>query len=66
MSNGDSYSGGWQDDLFHGRGVYRWASGETYDGEYVRGERAGRGRWQMESLGESYEGEWARLRLTPT
>lgn len=37
--NGDRYTGGWANGQKHGRGRYEWASGRSWEGEYVRDER---------------------------
>ena len=46
-----------------GRGVLRWANGNSYEGDYVNGERTGRGvfRW---ADGDSYEGDWVNDKKT--
>jgi hypothetical protein len=36
FADGDIYEGGWVGGHFHGKGKYRHANGETYDGEYVQ------------------------------
>ena len=40
-----------------GRGVFRFANGDVYDGEYKAGEREGLGVEQYAD-GEVYDGEW--------
>jgi hypothetical protein len=41
--NAHSYVGGFQNGLFHGRGVFTLKSGSKYDGEWVQGKREGQG-----------------------
>jgi len=38
-------------------GVYKWANGESYDGEWVGGHKEGNGIWKG-SHGSSYMGQW--------
>ncbi|KAF8063693.1 hypothetical protein HT031_003548 [Scenedesmus sp. PABB004] len=52
------YAGGWADDLPHGSGsFFDESGGVSYEGEFVRGLRHGRGRGV--SGGDVYEGAWA-------
>eukprot|EP01048_Picozoa_sp_COSAG05_P016197 COSAG05_NODE_2054_length_3633_cov_4.249010_3_plen_252_part_00 len=65
LKNGDSYKGqvanddDYDDanDQMEGRGVYTWANGDVYDGQYKNDERHGKGTWTSAS-GERYEGMW--------
>jgi hypothetical protein len=43
--------------LFHGYGIYRWADGSVYYGEYKENKQDGQGykRW---ANGIEYNGEW--------
>lgn len=41
----------------HGKGVYTWANGEVYEGEWVNGLKEGQGIWKG-IFGDSYIGEW--------
>ena len=34
FSNGDIYEGSWQAGLKHGKGVYKWKNGTTFDGNF--------------------------------
>lgn len=54
-SLGFLYIGEWQNDLFHGKGSYRWTDGTIYVGEFYRGLIYGKGKLTKPS-GETYEG----------
>ena len=41
----------------HGRGVYRYADGDVYEGDYKDNEMHGRGVYRYTS-GAVYEGDW--------
>lgn len=57
-TTGNMYVGNWKDNLKHGEGgVFRWISGERYEGGYVKDKRAGYGVYFWAN-GEKYEGEW--------
>jgi len=58
LQNGDTYSGqlGKTGDKIH-RGVYTWANGEKYNGEYKDDRRSGTGIYQWPN-GDRFEGEW--------
>ncbi len=45
-------------DKRHGPGVYTWANGDRYSGNWVLGKMSGRGIKTMIN-GEEYDGEWA-------
>ncbi|EKX37155.1 hypothetical protein GUITHDRAFT_78453, partial [Guillardia theta CCMP2712] len=63
-----SYAGEWSEHLYHGKGKFRFASGECYEGEFERdesfegdwqgGKLTGYGEWFSPSRG-SYAGEWS-------
>jgi hypothetical protein len=36
-SKGDVYNGGYKDGMLHGQGVYKFADGNIYDGEWRDG-----------------------------
>ena len=42
----------------HGKGVYTWADGRRYEGEYVNDKKHGFGVYTYPD-GRSYKGEWA-------
>ena len=42
----------------HGKGVYTWADGRRYEGEYVNDKKHGYGVYTYPD-GRSYKGEWA-------
>lgn len=56
-TDGERYVGEWQDDKFHGQGVYTFPSGERYVGEFRDGRRNGQGTWTHPN-GERYVGEY--------
>ena len=41
FANGDSYKGMWQNGLKHGRGVYKWSNGDSYEGGFWLDKREG-------------------------
>ena len=43
------------DNQAHGKGVYNWANGEEYDGEWQNGVKDGYGMWRG-IFGDSYLG----------
>jgi hypothetical protein len=55
--NGNSYTGEWVKDQFHGSGEYLWADGRAYQGQFREDRIQGMGvaRWPD---GRTYEGEW--------
>ncbi|KAH3764064.1 Morn repeat protein [Pelomyxa schiedti] len=55
---GGSYIGGWQSDMFHGKGVRLWANGDRHEGQWVRGKEHGTGRKTWASDGKSFDGVW--------
>ncbi len=57
FSNKDLYEGTFQNDKFHGKGVFKWNDGEAYDGDWVNGVREGFGVWKN-VRGDVYKGEW--------
>jgi hypothetical protein len=56
-TNGE-YTGQWQGDKRHGKGVMVWDDGDTYEGEFMFDKRHGRGKYTYTS-GNVYEGMWA-------
>jgi len=55
--NGNTYTGQWQTDQFHGKGVFiNKATGEKFDGEYYLGNYH-KGTFLYKS-GDTYNGEW--------
>jgi len=58
-SNGDAYKGMMRNLKPHGRGVmvYGGNKNETYDGDWVNGERAGTGKYTSAD-GDTYDGKW--------
>jgi len=58
-ATGQSYEGEWQDDKWHGRGMYRYLGGCSYDGEFKCGEMHGRGTYLWPS-GQAYRYEKAK------
>lgn len=57
LSNGDSYTGQWCDNLPHGNGKYLWADGCVYNGEWQQGKIMGKGKFSWPN-GASYEGDF--------
>ena len=44
-NQGDVYTGGWQNDLKHGQGIYRWNCGHVYEGGFENGKMHGQGKF---------------------
>ena len=42
----------------HGQGIYKWADGRRYEGEYLNDKKDGFGIYTYPD-GRSYKGEWA-------
>jgi hypothetical protein len=67
-SDGDSYTGEWQNDKRHGVGkvVYCDEPGgevtESYDGDWKFGHMHGRGKYTYKDK-STYEGEWAEGKM---
>lgn len=40
-----------------GKGIYRWANGAVYDGDWVNNERTGKGKY-IWANGDVYNGDW--------
>jgi len=59
FSNGDRYEGDFdlKHACYHGHGIFRWASGDVYDGAWVRGKREGEGKF-FHNDGSIYMGCW--------
>ena len=49
----------------HGFGRYKWATGDTYEGEFVRDKRKGLGEY-LWAEGGQYRGEWEGDRMMGT
>lgn len=54
--DGSSYKGNFKDGLFHGQGVYTWANGDKYEGEWTNGSRSkGTYTWPEKRKGYMYK-----------
>lgn len=52
-----TYEGEFKQDVIHGSGTFKFASGEEYKGEWVDGKYEGKGTYRFKD-GSKYEGEW--------
>lgn len=52
------YMGDWEDDKFHGKGIYIFSKGDRYEGELRDGMKEGYGDYYY-SNGNKYEGLWS-------
>lgn len=43
---GDSYVGEYKWGIAEGYGLYRWANGHIYSGEFLNGMKSGQGQWK--------------------
>jgi hypothetical protein len=62
FASGNRYEGQWKDNNMHGKGKNVWGSetqwaGDTYNGDWVEGNRTGQGVYNFAS-GNRYEGQW--------
>ena len=55
--NGETYVGGWRDNLKSGEGEYAWPNGNRYEGNYREDKRDGYGTMHYHN-GEYYKGYW--------
>lgn len=55
--NGDSYEGFWENDKPHGKGIYKWKIGGTYEGDFLDGQLHGFGK-RIYSSGNVYAGQF--------
>jgi hypothetical protein len=52
------YLGKWNNNKKNGKGVFRYPSGNQYDGDWVDNKKQGYGRMEWRDRNEIYEGEW--------
>jgi hypothetical protein len=57
FSSGDKYNGGWNDQGYHGEGIYTHLDGSKYVGEYKNGKAHGKGTYTHLN-GDKYVGEY--------
>ena len=57
LEDGSMYEGSYRDHKKEGKGVFSWASGEKYEGEFVGGMPCGIGVKTFAD-GRRYEGRW--------
>ena len=57
FSSGDKYNGGWNDQGYHGEGIYTHLDGSKYVGEYKNGKAHGKGTF-LHVNGAYYYGDW--------
>ena len=53
----ESYVGSWLNDVYHGKGKYKFASGSVYEGSFVNGLFDGEGTYTFPD-GAVYKGWW--------
>lgn len=51
------YVGAWMDGLKHGLGTYYWASGDSWDGSFIRDEMQGKGVYTVSTGASDIDGE---------
>jgi hypothetical protein len=56
----DMYTGSFRQGLPHGKGIYTWASGDVYDGQWNMGQRDGEGTFsgKVEGRDSTLKGIW--------
>src|SRR5216683_1612035 len=57
LSNGQQYTGTWQEGKRHGQGTLTYPNGDTYVGAWQDDKRQGQGTYAMHD-GQQYMGEW--------
>ena len=57
FKNKDKYEGYFENDLFHGRGIYEWSNKKKYEGEWREGKMNGKGKL-IYANGSYYEGDF--------
>ncbi|GAB4813493.1 hypothetical protein N2152v2_000539 [Parachlorella kessleri] len=57
FEGGESYRGGWRDDVPEGEGIYSWSDGSVYEGSWHEGLKHGWGKYTWPN-GAQYKGEW--------
>jgi hypothetical protein len=55
--NNGTYIGFFKNGLRHGKGAYKFTSGNSYDGDWVNNKKEGNGKF-IWIAGESYDGKW--------
>ncbi|KAJ9452203.1 Phosphatidylinositol 4-phosphate 5-kinase 2 [Diplonema papillatum] len=58
FENGDTYTGHWVHGAIDGRGVYAYASGAKYEGDFKAQQRHGTGKYRSRN-GDVYVGQWS-------
>jgi hypothetical protein len=53
-------SGWWPTRIEHGRGVFSWTNGDRFSGDFVNGEREGRGAFHFADDSRRFEGSWTK------
>ena len=56
-SSGETYSGAWKNNLFHGKGIFLYENGDRYIGYFKKDVPHGEGTYQYKN-GDLYVGEW--------
>lgn len=56
-SNGDQYTGSWENDKMHGKGKLTCSNGDVYEGDWKDGKRSGEGKLTT-TKGDVYFGSW--------
>ncbi|XP_034030779.1 alsin isoform X2 [Thalassophryne amazonica] len=68
LNKSDHYEGHWKEGKMHGRGMYRYASGEVYEGSFQDGVRHGHGMLRSGKLNTSspsvFIGQWLNDKKT--
>ena len=56
--DGAHFQGNFIDGRIHGKGVYQFANGDIYEGQWQYNKANGTGKFTHASDGATYEGEW--------
>ena len=57
FENGDKYEGHFENNKFHGEGIFTCQNGDKYSGKWVDSKRSGDGTLYFHN-GDKYEGDW--------
>lgn len=60
----DRHEGSYVHGERHGLGIYLWANGDKYSGDWDKGLMHGRGRFEWAANGEVYNGQWVKGKMT--
>ena len=57
-ADGDSFTGNWEENKRHGKGVHSYKNGNRYSGDFFRGQMTGQGSLTLANGGGKYQGDF--------